>query len=134
MRGPHGAGGLACPVKSRGGKAEPYRRLVFLVGSFPEPGEPRRLTDHQRQHARGNGIERSQMSHAPRMEYAADFVYNVVGGPAFRLVHHDDATQRHCRSSSPITRVSTAPTTSKLCASSLSMVSAGVCHQELFGP
>ena len=80
-------------IISVGGPAEPDRALVNLVTPRIELGETRGAPDDERQDAGSDGIERAEMSDAPRIGDASHFGDYVVRGPLFRFVDYDDAVQ-----------------------------------------
>ena len=88
-----GACGEAGTIIGIGGPAEADCALVDLVAPGVKLGEARGAADDERQHAGGDGIERAEVSDAPRIGDAAHFGHYIVGSPLFRFVDYDDAVQ-----------------------------------------
>ena len=87
------AGRLAGAVVGVGGPAEAHHALVDLVAARVELRQARGAPDHQRQHAGGDGVERSQVPDLLGPGDAAHLVHHVVRGPPFRFIDYDDSVQ-----------------------------------------
>ena len=60
--------------------------LISLAGFQVKLRESRRLAHGDRQHARGERVERSEVSHLPLMQNLTDARHNIMRGNARRLV------------------------------------------------
>ena len=75
------------------GEAQPDPGLVGLDAGGEDRRQPRGLSGADRQHPRGEGVERAGMADATEAERAAHAVDHVVGGRALGLVDDQDAVR-----------------------------------------
>jgi hypothetical protein len=87
------AGGLTRAVIRVGGPAEAHETFVDLVAAGVKLGQPRGASDDQRQHARGDGVQRPQVPDFLCFRDAPDLVDDVVGGPALGFIDYDRSVQ-----------------------------------------
>ena len=95
-RSSRAAGFFAGDIERVGGHTEEKRRLVLLVRRREEPHESCRAAAGERQHARGQRIERARMADPLFAKQPARRDNNVMRCQAFRLVDDDD-TVHPCR-------------------------------------
>ena len=87
------ADGLPGAIVGVGGPAEAHQALVDLVAARVELRQPRGASDHQRQHAGGDRVQRAQVPDLLGVGDAAHLAHHVVRGPALGLVDYDDSVQ-----------------------------------------